>query len=587
MNDFTDGDKLIGNITHIAEKYQEILTQMLHQKTKNPLGKIFEAEELQAIATKAIDKMTAHPEKFISTNMEYVTKFTALLANTITRSTGEDTVSLYSPCTGDKRFKDPAWRENVYFDFIKQFYLMSSEWAQKQTSQLELEPRLQRNMEFYTKQFIDALCPTNFPFYNPEVLKESLSTRWENIAQGLDNLLEDLKASNGLLNIQTTDKMAFKLGVNIACTEGKVVMQTDMAQLIHYKPKKQVHAVPILIIPPWINKYYILDLGKENSLVKYLVDNNFQVFLLSWVNPGPALSYKNFEDYASEGIIAATKYIKTHCKTDKINAFGYCIGGTLLATALSYLKSKKQNYINSATYVTTLLDFTDPGEVGLFINEDTIAGIEEEMRRVGYFDGRYLAHSFSLLRANDLIWSFFVNNYLLGRRPLPFDLLYWNADSTNLPSKMHSFYLRNMYLENNLTKPDAITFLGEKVDLSKISTPGFFLGAKDDHIAPWRSVFNGMKLLGDNQTFCLSASGHVAGVVNPPKNKKYSYWHLESDADNADTWLSQSAEVMGSWWPYWLKWIAPYNGDLIEESFYKDANALEDAPGSYVRTSIT
>ncbi len=579
----TDGEKIINNLAKIGEKYQEVLLYMMQHNSSSSFQKILSPERMKVLATQALDRMMSDPEKFINVNLEYAAKFTALLTNTVTRFAGEETVALYSSDKRDRRFKDPAWQENAYFDFIKQFYLMSSEWMQKQTEQLALEPRAQRSIEFYTKQFMDAFCPSNFPFYNPEVVKESLSTKWENIVQGMNNLLQDLSDSDGMFNINTTDKMAFKIGQNIAATKGKVVMQNDLMQLICYKPQDVVHATPILVIPPWINKYYILDLSQENSFVKYLVDQNFQVFLVSWVNPDKSLAHKDFEDYAKEGIVDVCKYICKDLKFKNVNAVGYCIGGTLLATTLSYMESKKIRYIKSATYLTTLLDFGDPGEIGLFIDEDLVETIESEIREVGYLDGRYLANSFSILRANDLIWSFVVNNYLLGRRPLPFDLLYWNSDPSNLPAAMYSFYLRNMYLQNNLTKPGHVEILSAKIDLSKVNIPSFFVGAKDDHIAPWRSAYTSMQLFSGEKKFCLSNSGHVAGVVNPPKQGKYSYWTSEDAPASCDEWLASSRESMGSWWPYWLEWQKGYSGELIKESGYQSLKMLELAPGSYVK----
>lgn len=585
MSDFTDADQLINNIKQIGEKYQEALLHMMQYKTSVAMPTL-SPEKLQEIATKALERMVTSPEQFININAEYGEKFTALVTNTVARFSGEHLEPLYNPDARDRRFKDPAWKENLYFDFIKQFYLMSSEWVQKHTRSLGLESRAQQSMEFYTKQFIDALCPSNFPFYNPEVVKASLSTKWQNIVQGMDNFLEDLRNADGVLTINTTDKMMFKLGENIAATRGKIVMQNDLMQLICYEPKKKVHAVPILVVPPWINKYYILDLSQDNSYIKWLVDQGFQVFLVSWVNPDSSLAHKSFEDYAKEGILETSKYICVELGFKKLNAIGYCIGGTLLAVTASYMKSKKISYINSATYLTTLLDFKEPGEVGMFINEDTIGIIEEEMVRKGYFDGRYLANSFSVLRANDLIWSFFINNYLLGKRPLPFDLLYWNSDPTNLPSTMHSFYLRNMYIENKLVT-GGLEILGVKIDLGKVDLPAFFLAAKDDHIAPWRSVYSSMHLLGGDKVFCLSASGHVAGVVNPPKQLKYSYWAGHEESGEPDKWLAHSKETMGSWWEGWLEWQKKYSGGMIDEKCYGALKGLERGPGSYVKKVIS
>ncbi|MBP7190218.1 MAG: class I poly(R)-hydroxyalkanoic acid synthase [Rickettsiaceae bacterium] len=581
MSEFKDADKLIANIKEIGTKYQEAILRLMNSRIPQNMMNNFGSGNINSLAKEVADKIIDDPQKFIDTNIEYGHKFAALVNNTMKRFIGEETEPIYNSSPRDRRFKDPLWHQNLYFDFIKQFYIMSSHWISESTKKLELEPKTQQILEFYTRQFTDAFCPSNFPFYNPEVIKESLSTKWENISQGLDNFIEDLKNCDGILNIKTTDKMAFKLGENIASTEGKVVMQNDLMQLICYKPKAKARQIPILITPPWINKYYILDLSPENSFVKWLVDNDFQVFLISWVNPKENLSHKNFEDYASEGIIAACEYIRSSLNVKDISTIGYCIGGTLLACALSIMKTKKMDYINSATFLTTLLDFSNSGEVGIFVNEESVSAIEKEMDEKGFFDGRYLAHSFSMLRANDLIWSFFVNNYLLGKRPLPFDLLYWNSDPTNLPAKMHSFYLRNMYLENNLTKAGKVTMLGEKIELKNVEVPSFSLAAKEDHIAPWRGAFESAKLLGGKKEFCLSASGHVAGVVNPPNQNKYSYWTSQENEDS-DTWLASATQHEGSWWKHWLEWQSKYSGEKIQQENYNSLKAIEKAPGSYV-----
>lgn len=586
MTDFEDTDTLIHNMDRISKKYQEAMLYIMQGKAKDHFTRAINSNKMDNVLKEVTDKILQNPEKFIDHNIEYGQKFASLVNNTMMRFVGENIDPLYSFNNKDKRFKDSSWKENLYFDFIRQFYLMSTEWTLESAKKLDLDHKVQKILTFYARQFTDALCPANFPIYNPEVIKESIATKWENIAIGFDNFLEDLKNADGFLNINTTDKISFELGKNIASTEGKVVFENDLMQLICYKPKKNIYQVPILIVPPWINKYYILDLSRENSLVRWLVDNNFQVFLISWVNPDAKLSNKNFEDYGSEGILAALEYIKTHTRAPNVNAIGYCIGGTLLASVMSFLKSKKDDYISSCTYITTLLDFENGGEVGLFINEESIKIIEDEIAEQGYFDGRYIANSFSLLRANDLIWSFFVNNYLLGRRPLPFDLLYWNSDPTHLPSKMYSFYLRNMYLENNLSKAGVVDFLGDKIDLSSVNTPSFFLGAKEDHIAPWQSVFDSMNLLGGEKEFCLSASGHVAGVVNPVTQNKYSYWTNNKHYSSSEEWFASSSNHQGSWWPYFLMWQKQYSGPLIEENIYESLRAIEKAPGRYVKVRI-
>lgn len=586
MTNFEDTDTLLYNIDRINKKYQEAMLYIMQGKAVNSFVKNINSDKIGGIVSEVTEKILENPEKFIEHNIEYGQKFASLVNNTMMRFVGKNLDPIYSFNNRDRRFKDNSWKENLYFDFIRQYYLMSTEWTLESAKKLDLDSRMQKVISFYAKQFTDALCPANFPISNPEVIKESIATKWENISVGFDNFLEDLKNSDGFFHINTTDKISFKLGKNIASTKGKVVFENDLMQLICYKPKESVYQIPILIVPPWINKYYILDLSPENSLVKWLVNNNFQVFLISWVNPGPKLANKDFQDYGSEGILAALEYIKTHTSVPNVNAIGYCIGGTLLASVMSFLKSKKDNYISSCTYITTLLDFENAGEVSLFINEETISSMEEEIMEKGYFDGRYIAYSFSLLRANDLIWSFFVNNYLLGRRPLSFDLLYWNSDPTNLPAKMYSFYLRNMYLENNLTKPGIVEFLGHKINLSSVDSPSFFLGAKEDHIAPWHSVFNSMKSLGGDKEFCLSASGHVAGVINPIDQNKYSYWTSDNHDKSSDEWFSTANNHQGSWWGYWLKWLNKYSGLLMKEKIYCSLNSIEPSPGRYVKKRV-
>lgn len=433
-----------------------------------------------------------------------------------------------------------------------------------------------------TNQFIDALSPSNFAFSNPEVIRESLESGMSNIVKGMENFLLDIKKSGSLLTISTTDTSYFKIGKNLATTKGKVILQNDLMQLICYKPKKKTHSIPIFILPPWINKYYILDLSEENSLIKWLVENNFQVFLVSWVNPTKELADKDFEDYLRQGVIEPLEYIQK-LGFEKVNAAGYCIGGTLLAIALSYYKAQNINIINSATFLTTLVDFANPGEIGALINKSTIGYIENKVSEVGYLDGKYLSNSFSLIRANDLVWSYFVNNYLLGKSPVAFDILYWNSDSTNLPAKMYIYYLKNMYIDNLLISPNSVKMLGVKINLSDIDVPSFSLAAKSDHIALWKSVYEGVKLFGGDRTFCLTEAGHVAGVVNPATSNKYSHMLSNSVPDDPEKWLENATTLNGSWWNSWNKWLSANSGNLVKAIDYNSLPIIEPAPGSYVK----
>jgi polyhydroxyalkanoate synthase len=579
-------DEIIKNIKNISDKYQEVMLHLIQGKGNIIPLSLVDPNKMNTTLSNIYEQFLADPQKFLQINIEYAEKLNSLVASSIRKFTGQEGMNpMFIPSNKDKRFKDSAWQDNIYFDFVKQFYLMSTEFVQKNIEQYDLQPELKQYLDFITRQFIDALAPSNFIYSNPEVLKEILDSGFSNIVKGLDNFLDDIKMSGDILNIQTTDKSAFRLGENIAATEGKVIFQNDLMQLICYKPNDTAYSIPLLVIPPWINKYYILDLSPNNSMISFLVKNNFQVFVVSWVNPDKDLADKNFEDYLREGFLEPSEYI-TKLGYEKINVLGYCIGGTLLASGLAYLKTNNINYVNSASFITTLLDFRNPGEVGVFINESSIAAIEKEMELKGYFDGKYLSNIFSLLRANDLVWSFFVNNYLLGKNPMPFDLLYWNSDSTNLPYKMHSYYLRNMYLDNLLKIPNGLQLLGVPIDLTTIDCKSFFVAANEDHIAPWKSVYDGSKLIkSDDKVFCLTSSGHVAGIINPPTSLKNNYRICDDLSLNSEEWLLNSSEHNGSWWLYWQKWLESDNNILVKSMNYDKLDFIEHAPGSYVKQS--
>jgi polyhydroxyalkanoate synthase len=579
-------DEIIQNIKNINDKYQELILYLMQGKGNIIPLSLVDPDKIHKTLLNISEQFLANPQKFLQINIEYVEQLNNLIASSLCKFTGQDAATIFSPSNNDRRFKDPAWQDNIYFDFVKQFYLMSKEFVQKNIEQYDLQPELRRYLDFITRQFVDALAPSNFIYSNPEVLKEIFDSGFSNIVKGLDNFLDDIKKSGDILNIQTTDQSAFKLGENIATTEGKIVLQNDLMQLICYKPNNTAYNIPILILPPWINKYYILDLSPHNSLIAFLVRNNFQVFVVSWVNPDQNLANKNFEDYLQEGFLEPAEYI-IKLGYEKINVFGYCIGGTLLAIGIAYLKAHNINYVSSASFITTLLDFGNPGEVGAFISESSITAIEKEMESKGYFEGKYLSNIFSLLRANDLVWSFFVNNYLLGKNPMPFDLLYWNSDSTNLPYKMHSYYLRNMYLNNLLKVPNSLQLLGVPIDLTKIDCRSFFVAANEDHIAPWKSVYDSSKLVkSDDKVFCLTSSGHVAGIINPPTSLKNHYKICEDLSLSSDEWLVNSNQYQGSWWLYWQKWLEAHNNVLTEPIDYDKLDFIEYAPGSYAKGKI-
>jgi poly[(R)-3-hydroxyalkanoate] polymerase subunit PhaC len=486
----------------------------------------------------------------------------------------------------DKRFKHPEWQENAVFNFVKESYLVAARSILSTVREVKgMDETTARKVDFYTRQFVDALSPSNFIATNPEVLTATLESGGQNLLKGLENLLADLGRGEGRLSIKMTDMSAFRLGENIATTPGKVVFQNNLMQLIQYTPStKEVRRRPLLIVPPWINKFYVLDLQPKNSLIKWAVDQGHTVFVISWVNPDEKLAEKGFEDYMLEGPIAALEAIERATNERQVNVIGYCLGGTLLASTAAYMTAKNDDRIASATYFVTLVDFTDVGDMAVFIDEEQLASLERRMRERGYLDAQDMATSFNMLRANDLIWSFVVNNYLLGKEQVPFDLLFWNSDSTRMPAVMHSFYLRNMYQQNLLAKPGGISLAGTPIDLSKIKIPSFILSTREDHIAPWKSTYAATRLYSGPVKFVLSASGHMAGVISAP-GSKYGHWTNDNLPPTADEWLSDAASHQGSWWPVWDEWITRLDP---ERAPARDPGAgglpvIEDAPGSYVR----
>jgi len=417
------------------------------------------------------------------------------------------------PATTDRRFQHPAWTENILFNYIKQSYLISAEAILSAVSRVnDLNPKIAHKVDFYTRQFVDAMSPSNFLATNPEVLQTTIETGGENLFRGLTNLLDDLERGRGQLAVTMTDLKAFRLGENVAATPGKVIFQNELMQLIQYAPSTpEVKRRPLLIVPPWINKFYVLDLRPKNSFIRWAVGQGHTVFVISWVNPDRRLAHKRFEDYMLEGPLAALTAIEAAAGEREVNAIGYCLGGTLLAATLAYLAAQNDDRIRSATYLGTLVDFTDVGDMAVFIDEEQLAVLEKRMRRRGYLEGRDMALAFNMLRANDLIWSFVISNYLLGKQPIPFDLLYWNADSTRMPATMHSFYLHNMYHENRLAIPGGISLAGVPIDLKWIETPTFILSTREDHIAPWQSTYAATQLYQGPVKFVLADSGHIAG----------------------------------------------------------------------------
>jgi len=536
-------------------------------------------------------KMLSNPYRLAETQLNLMWDYSALWQSSMMRLLGQTAAPVVEPAKGDKRFRHEDWQEHFLFDYVKQSYLIAARWLHKSVANVEgLDEHTQKKVEFFTRQYIDALAPSNFALTNPEVFRETVATGGQNLVKGLNNLLDDIERGNGKLKISMTDTKAFELGVNIATTPGKVVFQNDLMQLIQYEPTTaKVYQRPLLIMPPWINKYYILDLREKNSLVRWFVDQGLTVFVISWVNPDAKLASKDFVDYMHEGPLAALDAIEKATGQRQINALGYCLGGTLLAATLGYMAAKKDKRIVSAGFMTTLVDFKASGELEVFIDEDQVASLERKMNERGYLEGSEMANTFNMLRSNDLIWSFVINNYLMGRDPFPFDLLHWNCDSTRMPATMHSFYLRNMYLKNALMAPGGVTLDGVPIDLSKIDVPAYFVSAIEDHIAPWKATYSGPQLLGGKSRFVLSGSGHIAGMINPPAANKYGYWSNDKLTESPEQWLEGARQHEGSWWPNFLDWLKPHLGARVaartvgKHNGKKGLRAIEAAPGSYAR----
>jgi polyhydroxyalkanoate synthase subunit PhaC len=573
------------SMADIAERSQRIVTEWLKRQPQeahrpDPLNMGSAFMEMTA-------KLMADPAKLMQAQIGFWQDYMTLWQNTARRMMGMETEAVIEVSDDDRRFKDEAWKENEIFDFIKQSYLLSARFVQEVVREVDgLDPRTAQKVDFYARQFVDAMSPSNFLLTNPEVLRKTAETGGENLLKGLTNLLTDLERGRGKLHIKMTDMDAFRLGENIAVSPGKVVYQTDLMQLIQYSPAtEQVLKRPLLIVPPWINKFYILDLRPKNSFVRWALSQGHTVFIISWVNPDARLAEKGFDDYMTEGSLAALDAIEQATGMREVNTIGYCLGGTLLASTLAYMARTGDNRISSATFFVTLMDFAEAGELQIFIDEEQLKVLEERMNRRGFLEGSEMANTFNMLRANDLIWSFVVNNYLLGNEPFPFDLLYWNADSTRMPARMHSFYLRKMYQENLLAEPDGISLAGVPIDLRQIKTPAYFLSTREDHIAPWKSTYRGTQLLSGPKRFILAASGHIAGVVNPPEGGKYSHWISTDLPPEPETWLQGATEMAGSWWPDWQRWITGMSDERVpaREPGAGKLPVIEDAPGSYVK----
>jgi len=585
-----DSEQMPKLMADLTERSQRVVQAFLDRQKDSDGFQIPDPVIIGKAFMELSNKMMADPAKIIQAQSELWQSYAKLWEGTAKRVQGEAVEPLVEPAKDDRRFKDKAWTEEALFDVIKQSYLLTSNWVQSTVRDVDgLDDKTSEKIEFYTRQFVDAMSPTNFASTNPKVLKATLDSKGENLVQGLDHLLNDLEKGKGELRISMTDQNAFTLGENIAASKGKVIYQNDLMQLLQFDPSTdKVFKRPLLIVPPWINKFYILDLQPKNSFIKWATDQGHTVFVISWINPDEKLSHKKFDDYLLEGPLSAIDAITKATGEKSINIIGYCIGGTLTVATLAYMADKGDKRIHSATLFTTMVDFEDPGELGVFIDEEQLDRLDEHMAKQGYLDGSQMAQVFNMLRDNDLIWSFVINNYLMGREPMAFDLLYWNSDSTRMPPMMHSVYLRQMYLENKLVQPGGIKLDGVPIDVRNIDVPIYQVSTKDDHIAPWKSTYQATQLYKGPVRFVLSASGHIAGIINPPAAKKYCHWINAKLPETPDEWFADAVSHEGSWWTDWQKWVKKHGGAKIAKRLPGDGKLkpLEDAPGSYVKMRI-
>ena len=577
------------NLAHVIEQGGKALAAYLKPREEGQVKSDLAQDVTEVVGTlgQVANYWLSDANRAIALQSKLGEAYLQLWSNAVKRLTGEPASPVAEPSPRDKRFVDPEWSSNQFFDFLKQAYLLTTSWAEQLVKDADnLDPHTKQKAEFYMRQIANAISPSNFVLTNPELLRETLASNAENLVRGMHMLAEDIQAGHGELRIRQTDPSAFTLGRNLATTPGKVVFQNDLMQLIQYMPSTEtVLKVPILIVPPWINKFYILDLTPEKSFIKWCVDQGLTVFVVSWVNPDSHLSAKSFEDYMREGPLAALDAIKKATGEDKIHAAGYCVGGTLLAATLAYMAAKRDDRVLSVTMFAAQVDFTHAGDLKVFVDPEQLKALEERMAKHGYLEGSEMASTFNLMRSNDLLWPYIVNNYLRGKRPAAFDLLYWNSDATRLPAANHSFYLRSCYLDNKLAR-GKMTIAGKKLDLGNIKIPVYNLATRDDHIAPAKSVFLGSTFFGGPVKFVLSGSGHIAGVVNPPAQKKYQYWTGTKPASaDLDKWVAKATEHAGSWWPDWLKWLKDRDDAQVKarQPGGGKLKPIEDAPGSYVK----
>ena len=525
------------------------------------------------------------PQRTVEAQKRLWTGYLELWDQSMRRMLGEPSQPTAEPEARDRRFRDPDWSENQFFDFLKQIYLITTRWADDMVKDAQgVDDHTRHKAEFYVRQITNAISPSNFVLTNPELLRTTLTTNAENLVRGMRMLAEDIREGGGDLKLRQTDQTKFAVGENLALTPGKVIAENALRQVIQYAPSTPtVRRRPILVVPPWINKFYILDLNPEKSLIKWLVDQGHTVFVVSWVNPDTTLARKSFVDYMHEGVLSALDIVLEITGEPKADTVGYCVGGTLLAVTLAYLAAKGDDRIASATFLTTQVDFTHAGDLKVFVDEDQLATIERRMSEKGYLEGSRMATAFNMLRSNDLIWPYVVSNYMMGKEPFPFDLLYWNADCTRMPAANHSFYLRKFYHENAFAR-GVLEVDGVGLDLGKVTVPVYNLATREDHIAPARSVFVGSRLFGGPVRYVVAGSGHIAGVCNAPALGKYQHWIGGPPEGELDAWLAAAEERPGSWWPDWDGWLKAMDDRTrkARKPGNRKYKPIEDAPGRYV-----
>ncbi|MBW2612531.1 MAG: class I poly(R)-hydroxyalkanoic acid synthase [Deltaproteobacteria bacterium] len=589
-----DMNELSDILVEVNEKSRKLVQTFVEQQGQPGRIDQVEAASVGKSFQELASKLMADPNKLFDSQMSYWTDYWGLVQKSSLQLFGgmpAENPEEKPEEKPDKRFRHEAWRANPMFNFIKESYLLTSKAIRTAVQDIQgLDDKTRQKIEFYTGQYLDAIAPSNFLGTNPELLQLTVESRGENLLNGLKNLLEDLDRGPCQLQIQMTDMDAFEVGKDLAVTPGKVVYQNDLIELIQYAPATaEVHKRSLMIIPPWINKYYILDLREQNSMVRWMVEQGYTVFMISWANPDAALKDIGFEDYMLEGPVTALKEIERATGQREVNVIGYCMGGTLLASVTAYLTARGEgDRIHSGTYMASLIDFSDPGDIGVFLDEEQITAFEDKMSEQGYLDGCAMSNSFSMLRANDLVWAYVINNYLKGATPVPFDILFWNSDATNMPAKMHSFYLRNMYLHDRLREPGGITLDNVPIDIGTIKSPAYFISTREDHIALWQATYKGALLHKGDVRFVLGAAGHVAGIVNPPPRKKYGHWTNDQLPDTASKWLEDAEFHQSSWWLNWVEWNAPYAGEKVpaRKPGGSAADQLDDAPGCYVTNRL-